>query len=171
MTATVVGFDVSLARTGWAVLAWDTGTLVRCGVIETDPRDPFAARLWNLHTAAGEVAWWRSQSDGARLADIGIEAGIHRGSGAVTRKLAACWGAVLLAVLDMTGIEADTEHPTPAEVKHLATGKGNATKAEVMAAACERWGSPAADADIADACWVAEFVRLSRVGQTGYEEE
>jgi Holliday junction resolvasome RuvABC endonuclease subunit len=167
MTATVVGFDVSLARTGWAVLDWETGCLIRCGVIETNPRDPFVERLWDIHQGAWAVVD-RALAE-AVVADVGLEAGIHRGSGAVTRKLAAAWGAVLMAAGDTTEIEPDTEHPTPAEVKKLATGKGNATKAQVMAAACERWGSPAADADIADACWVAEFVRLSRVGQTGCE--
>jgi Holliday junction resolvasome RuvABC endonuclease subunit len=163
MTATVVGFDVSLSRTGWAVLDWDSGILLRCGVIETSPADPFVSRLWRLRAGVEYVVDARQVY--GRIADVGIEAGIHRGSGAVTRKLAAAWGVVMMKMHDETGIEADVEHPTPAEVKQLATGRGNATKAEVMAAACERWGSPAADADIADACWVAEWVRLSRVGQ------
>jgi hypothetical protein len=31
----VLGFDASLARTGWAALDYDTGQLVDCGVIAT----------------------------------------------------------------------------------------------------------------------------------------
>lgn len=158
MTATVVGFDVSLSRTGWAVLDWDTGNLVRCGTIETAPAVPFVERLAAIRAQAADVVGLHPD-----VADVGVESGFARGSGETTRKLAAAWAAVLLATWTVTGI--DPQQVAPAQAKKLATGNGNATKGEVMAAACERWGSPAADADIADACWVAEWVRQSRRSQ------
>jgi Holliday junction resolvasome RuvABC endonuclease subunit len=137
------------------VLDWETGCLIRCGVIETNPRDPFVERLEQIHLNARGVLLGASAA-----VDVGVESGFAHGSGETTRKLAAAWGVVSLACWALAAI--DPCQVTPAEVKHLAAGKGNATKAEVMAAACQRWGSPAADADIADACWVGEFVRQSR---------
>lgn len=47
-----------------------------------------------------------------------------------------------------------------------ATGKGNATKDGVRAAAVARWGPRADDPDIADACWIAEVCRLAAIKRT-----
>jgi Holliday junction resolvasome RuvABC endonuclease subunit len=155
VTATVVGFDVSLARTGWAVLDWDTGCLIRCGVIETPADRPLVDRLEQIDISTrGVLLGLRN------VADVGVESGFAHGSGETTRKLAAAWGVVSLACWAVAAI--DPCQVPPAKAKHLATGNGAAKKPAVMAAACQRWGSPAADADIADACWVAEFVRQSR---------
>ncbi len=156
MTATVLGFDTSLARTGWAILDWDTGTLVDCGTIVTASTIPFAARIAFIGDSVHDlcVKWQDS------LCDVGIESGIHRGSGEVTRKLAAAWGVTLWSA--WATLRINPQQVTPTALKRLATGKGHATKAEVTAAAVDRWGPAAADADIADACWVAEAVRQAR---------
>lgn len=46
-------------------------------------------------------------------------------------------------------------------VKKVATGKGNASKEQVVQAAIERWELPdTLTDDEADACWIAETVRL-----------
>lgn len=45
----------------------------------------------------------------------------------------------------------------PSELKKLATGRGNATKDDVLAAACARYG--AEDENEADALWVLEWAR------------
>jgi Holliday junction resolvasome RuvABC endonuclease subunit len=66
---------------------------------------------------------------------------------------------VLLAVWCHENIEA--HEVAPSEVKCLATGRGNADKAAVTAAAVSRWGPTVDDSDIADACWVAEHCRLA----------
>jgi Holliday junction resolvasome RuvABC endonuclease subunit len=150
MTATLhtVGFDVSLRRTGWAALTYDAGDLAARGVIISDPGSPLPARLAQIRSQTIDVL---TRFDGS--ADVAIEGGFQAPNGDVTRKLAMAWGVVLLAVWCHENIEAHVVAPT--EVKRLATGKGNANKDEVTAAAVERWGPTVDDSDIADACWPA----------------
>ncbi len=49
-------------------------------------------------------------------------------------------------------------------VKKLATGKGNAKKEAMIAAANARWGISVSDDNEADALWIAETLRVQLVG-------
>lgn len=156
MTPTLhtVGFDVSIRRTGWAALTYDTGDLSARGVINTDPGDCLQARLATIRSCVRSII---DDLDGG--VDVAVEGGFVARSGEVTRKLAMAWAIVTVTAWDRLAIEAHVAAPT--EVKALATGKGNAPKELVTAAAVERWGPTVDDPDIADACWVAEHCRLA----------
>lgn len=144
-TMTVLGLDVSLRSTGWAVLTLDDGELVDCGVITTSPTGTLAKSLRQIHRAVKHLG---------DHGDVGIEEGVAHRSGATTRLLAAAWGAAVL------GTGKDPHIVNISTAKRLATGKGNATKAEMVAAAVARWDDRCAQHDIADAAWIAEATRL-----------
>ena len=58
----------------------------------------------------------------------------------------------------------DYVSPTPAEIKKHATGKGNASKALMVEAACERWGIEVSDDNEADALCVLAWT-LDEIGE------
>lgn len=58
----------------------------------------------------------------------------------------------------------DYVSPTPAEVKKHATGKGNAGKAQMVEAACARWGRVVQDDNEADALCVLAWT-LDEIGE------
>jgi len=58
----------------------------------------------------------------------------------------------------------DYVSPTPAEVKKHATGKGNASKAQMIEAARERWGVDVRDDNEADALCVLAWA-LDEIGE------
>ena len=155
-TMHVIGFDVSLTRTGWAALDYEHGDLVGAHAIPTDATMPLPARLDIIDQAVRAAI---STFDRRGGVDVAIESGFMGGSGSTTRKLAMAWGVAVLAMWQRLG-EVQPHEVTPAEVKKLATGNGNAKKPAVMEAAVARWGEQANDPDIADACWVAEHCRL-----------
>ena len=155
----LIGLDVALTRTGWAVLDYNWGHLRDCGLIETDPGWNLIERLNHI---GEETGWLMRQWEGS---DVAIEEGISHRNGAVTRKLAMAWAAVALAVNRTQGVEPATVNLATA--KKLATGKGNATKAEMITAAVNRWGTPEGDSDVADAAWVAEVLRQDLIKRFG----
>ena len=150
----VLGLDLSLRSTGWAVLDYDTGALVDHGVIVTkaDPERP------NFHGRA--LVYIRQEISGqwirAGNPDIGIErmppiGGPRRGG----HHLVMVHGAIqaFCAVVNV-----DPALPTVSEVKKHATGSGNADKAAMIQAAVDRWGVVLGP-DEADAAWVASWTR------------
>lgn len=152
----VLGFDVSLNRTGWAILNFKDGSLVDSGIIEPD-------RDFNLYQKLKFIALSTEDifSDVEfELANVALEGGFSGGSGKVTRVLAMAWAMVALTTYEVTGLE-PAVYP-PSQVKKLATGKGNAKKVEVTASAFSKWGID--DPDIGDACWIAEMCRREIVG-------
>lgn len=54
--------------------------------------------------------------------------------------------------------------PTPAEIKKHATGKGNASKEQMIVAACQRWGVAVRDDNEADALCLLAWV-LDEIGE------
>lgn len=48
---------------------------------------------------------------------------------------------------------------SPSEVKSIATGRGNANKPLVLAAAQRKWGMVVEDSDQADALWILELTK------------
>jgi|GEM_PF-4345255 len=154
-TMTVLGFDVSLRRTGWATLDYDNGKLLDCGTIEPSPRLTTVESIASISTQVTGVI---SQCENRGGVDVAIEEGIAYRSGRTTRVLAMAWAAVALSTWDRLGIE--PYEVNTSEVKKAATGEGNASKGRVTNAAVGKWDVRADDPDIADACWVAEVCRL-----------
>lgn len=152
-TLTTIGFDVSIARTGWAAITYDHGTWITGGLIRTDPRLNLIPRLVEIRRQTWDVL---EQFDGG--VDVGIEEGVAHRNGDTTRKLAMAWGVVALSCNDRLGIE--PHEVNISTVKTCATGRGNADKGAMVAAAVDRWGDEADDEDIADAAWIAEATRL-----------
>lgn len=153
----VLGFDTSLTCTGWAVLEYEDGALVDSGTIEPPLGGSLYERLKFLACSTEDVL----VSLGTMDFNVALEGGFSARSGSITRVLAMAWIMVALTAYDFTGYE-PLEYP-PTNVKKLATGKGNASKEEVLEAAFERWGVEDSS-DIADACWVAESLRLTLKG-------
>lgn len=154
-TMTVLGFDVSLRRTGWAALGYERGELLDCGTLTPSPDLPLVERLSALQIAVRDVIDDCQDRGGV---DVAIEEGIAYRSGKTTRLLAMAWSAVAVAVWGRLGIEPYAVNTS--EVKKAATGEGNASKNRVTNAAVGKWDLRADDPDIADACWVAEVCRL-----------
>lgn len=154
MTATmqILGLDVSLRSTGWAAITYETGDLVDCGLVTSTPGSDYVETLGHIYAEVRDLARRHLH------ADIAMEDGISYLSGTVTRQLAGAWSAAALAATHALG--APVAAVNVATVKKTATGRGNATKALVTAAAVERWGDGVNQSDIADACWVAEAHRL-----------
>ena len=151
-TLTTLGFDVSIARTGWAAITYESGDWVRGGIITTDARLNLLPRLAEIRRQTWDILELFDHG-----VDVAIEQGIAYRSGEVTRKLAMAWATVALSCSDRMGIE--PHEVNVSTVKSLAAGNGHAQKSEVVAAAVARWGDDTADPDIADAAWLAEHAR------------
>ena len=152
-TMHVVGFDVSIARTGWAAITYESGDWVRGGIITTDARLNLLPRLAEIRRQTWDILELFDHG-----VDVAIEQGIAYRSGEVTRKLAMAWATVALSCSDRMGIEPHVVNIST--VKKFATGHGHASKDDMVAAARARWGDDTADPDIADAAWIAEACRL-----------
>ncbi len=148
---TVLGLDVSLRSTGWAVLAYEDGALVDCGLIVTAAVAGLARNLRHIERGVRRLG---------EHADVGIEEGISYRNGGTTRALAWAWAAAVL------GSRVDPHIVPIAAAKRLGTGRGNASKDEMVSAAVARWGDRANQSDIADACWIAEATRLHLIKET-----
>lgn len=155
-TTKVLGLDIALAQSGWAVLSYADGELIDCGTIKTTAKQGLPERIAAIRDAVSGILTNACGSDFD--VDVAIEDGIALRSGTATRRLAMAWGAAVVAVWDSQRIEPHIVKPT--EVKQLATGKGNAKKPEMVAAAQARWDNRITNDDMADAAWVAEHARL-----------
>lgn len=151
-TLTTIGFDVSIARTGWAAITYDHGTWIRGGIIRTDARLELLPRLAEIRRQTHDILELFDHG-----VDVAIEEGVAHRSGEVTRKLAMAWAVVALSTSDRLGIEPHVVNIST--VKKFATGNGHASKDDMIAAAVARWGDDTADPDIADAAWIAEHAR------------
>ncbi|MGE3445909.1 MAG: hypothetical protein AB7L13_25000 [Acidimicrobiia bacterium] len=139
----IAALDLSLTATGWATLD-PTGDL-RWGTITPPARGhPIGARLDHLRQAVADLA--------ADAHLVVLETPVVRSPaaltlgmvhGAVQHRLHELGRAVLLVA--------------PATLKVLATGKGNAGKADVRGAARTRLGYTGESDDEADACWLADL--------------
>lgn len=135
----ILAFDLSLTRTGWAgPMLTDFGTLV-------PPRthDRGLPRLF----------WIRERIVAmSRAADVVVLEGLSFGSrGRAMLDLAGLGTVIRLALYDADKPFIDV---SPSTVKKLATGKGNADKAAVLAAAIRRLDYPGSDGNEADALWL-----------------
>ena len=142
----ILGLDLSLTATGWCLLrpdgAYTTGT------ITTNKDRPLPERLLRITNEITYGPVWRTH-----LPDliVGIEDGVYRSQAAF--KLGLVHGAVRL---ELWRHGAQTFYIPSAVRCKLATGTGNAGKAEVLAAAIRRLGYCGHSEDEADALWIAD---------------
>lgn len=134
---TVVGLDLSLRRTGVA-----TATSARL-LIPPAQLAGFA-----------RLRWIRAQVLGACLtADHVVVEGLSYGSHTPSAlERAGLWHLVMVAI-DARGIT--WTEVAPATLKKYATGKGNADKGQVLAAAIKRLPVDVDNDNTADAAWLA----------------
>ncbi len=146
---TVVGFDGSLSSSGLAV--WRDGRW-SFDTIRTGPQTPLERR-WSTITARLRHA----TTPGALVV---IESVFRGGQGHAATDLAMLHGIVRhrLHVWAVPYALVQTQH-----LKQFATGRGNATKEQMVAAARDRLGLPLSSDDQADAAWLAAMA-LHRYG-------
>lgn len=133
----IVALDLSLTATG---VASPAGT----GIIESQPGpDPFA----RLAAIRHEVLVWVDAADLVVLEGYGF--GPQRGNAA--RELAELGGVIRMTLHDLGFAFVDV---APASLKKYATGKGNAAKEHVLAAAIRRLGYAGHNHNEADALWL-----------------
>ena len=121
----VLGIDPGTAVTGFGVVALDgrTTTLVECGVIRTNARDPLPQRLHEVHQGVSELIA-RHRPDTLSVEDVFFARNVR-----TTVVLGHARGVILLAA-QQAGL-AIHEYP-PAEIKKAITGRGGATKEQVQ---------------------------------------
>ncbi|MEN0084028.1 MAG: hypothetical protein AAGC66_04590 [Leifsonia sp.] len=132
----IVGLDLSLTATGVATIrgaALSTRTIRSKG----KAADGLLARALRLHNLSLDVLSW------AALGDIVvIEQPAYGQTGGSHHDRSGLWWLVMDGLTDDSTDERFAE-VTPQAVKMYATGKGNASKSEVLAAVIKRY--PAAD--------------------------
>lgn len=145
---TVLGIDCGLT-TGWSIRLPSGEHLSGVWYLRGNTLDGAGVVLLNL----------RSQLLGLiqkeRIGKVTVEkpGGLMR-NGSATFWANALVGQVL-AVCEDAGVPCETVNP--AQVKRVATGKGNANKDAMVKAAEERWPNhPFEEADECDARWIAE---------------
>ena len=138
----IVGIDLALTTTGFATLT-ATGALAWGRIPPPGSRHPIGERLDHLrqHT--------KSLAVGAELV---VEGTVVRSSAAVA--LGQVHGAVLHGLWELGSRVVVV---SPATVKTLATGRGNAPKPDVRGAARNGLGYTGESDDEADACWLADL--------------
>lgn len=99
------------------------------------------------------TGWLREKIDLIRPELVVYEKAHHRG-GAAT-EVAVGFATHLQSVCAAAGIEHAAIHTST--IKKYATGKGNAGKAEMMAAYQKRWGRAPIDDNECDARWLLEY--------------
>jgi crossover junction endodeoxyribonuclease RuvC len=142
----LVAFDLSLTESG--VAAHQVGSAPQLGTITPGNR-----------RGMDRLAYIRRQVLlQARGSDLVIIEGYSYGAkGSAVLNIAEMGGVVRLASLPVLEVP-------PSVLKKLATGKGNAKKEEVLAAAIRRLGYDGANHNVADARWLLE-IGLHLVGQ------
>jgi len=121
----VLGIDPGTAVTGYGVVASDgrATTLVECGVIRTNAKDPLPSRLLDIHEGVRELIA-RHRPDTLSIEDVFFARNVR-----TTLVLGHARGVILLA-----GQQAElTIHEyAPTEIKKAITGRGGATKEQVQ---------------------------------------
>ncbi len=159
---TIMGLDLSTTAAGVALIDYDTGDIVDTWEIVPSRK---------LNTSQRSRIIGRDVAELVRRhepADIWKEA-------VGTRQIntAIAMGRVHQAVDDhlMPRFRTQFGEVSPTEVKQLATGKGNAKKAEMIAAAELRWPGRQWTDNTADASWVADYGRARLLAAAAGLEE
>lgn len=143
MSGFTLGLDLSLTSTGWAT--WNDDGTFETGTIRTAASEPMGHRL---NTIATQVL--RMVLDYPAL--VVIEDQVMRSQAAALS--GQVHGAVNLALYRLVSCPPVVRLP-PATLKKLATGKGNADKMAMLAAAAARLGYLGHQGDEVDALWLA----------------
>lgn len=145
---TVFGIDLSLTSTGLASFdgeTWDVAT-VRTKPVDQSP----GAFIDRVHHIAAEVINWCDPREGDVICIEGPS--LHAKSNQLDRMFGAWW----MVYAALTAHHGDVWVIPPTVVKQLATGKGNASKDQVLLATTQRIpGAPITGNDTADATWLA----------------
>jgi crossover junction endodeoxyribonuclease RuvC len=141
----IVAFDLSLTRTGWARYATilDRATIT-AGTIT--PRSTGLPRLAEIRRQVLELA------DSASL--LLLEGYSYGSKGSAVVNIGELGGVVRLALFEAAQIVVEIP---PACLKKYATGKGNAPKDQVLAAAIRRLDYQGHDHNEADALWLVQM--------------
>lgn len=120
----VLGVDPGVTATGYGVVAAgeSPATLIECGVIRPEPREPLTERLLEIFSGTAAVI------DRVRPDVVSVEGVFYGRNARTTVILGHARGAVLLAAATR-GVPV-VEYP-PAEVKNLIVGTGVASKEQV----------------------------------------
>jgi len=121
----VLGIDPGTAVTGFGVVAVDgrTTTLVECGVIRTEARDPLPQRLAEVYEGVRELIE-RHRPDTLSIEDVFYAKNVR-----TTVVLGHARGVILLAA--QQAALTIHEYP-PSEIKKAITGRGGATKEQMQ---------------------------------------
>lgn len=141
----VLGIDPGTAVTGYGVVSFDgrTPTLVECGVVRTQARDPLPSRLAEIHAGVQELIA-RHRPDTFAIEDVFYARNVR-----TTVVLGHARGAILVAA--QQAALTICEYP-PSMIKKAITGRGGASKEQVqfMVAQLLRLKTPPQPADAAD---------------------
>jgi len=122
----VLGVDPGTQVTGYGVVAGENSssmTLVECGVIRTQARDPLPSRLREIHDGITELLV-RHRPDVLSVEDVFYARNVR-----TTVTLGHARGVILLAGEQHCVLIHET---TPAEIKKAVVGAGAATKEQVQ---------------------------------------
>lgn len=150
----VLGVDPGLLRTGYACLEFDAArprarpSVIEAGVFRLPAKRPIADRLVELEE---DLAAMLARTRPVAAAVEGLFTHYERPATAIA--MAHARGVILLC-LRRAGVS--VSEIKPARMKRSITGVGNASKAQVQRAVCERLGLPSIEpADVADAVALA----------------
>jgi crossover junction endodeoxyribonuclease RuvC len=122
----VIGVDPGTQVTGYGVVRGENSssmTLVECGVIRTQARDPLPSRLREIHDGISELLG-RHQPDVLSVEDVFYSRNVR-----TTVTLGHARGVILLAAAQH-GVR--VHEASPAEIKKAVVGAGAATKEQVQ---------------------------------------
>lgn len=145
----IIALDLSLTETGWA--AEDRFGTGHAGIMKPPRSDNSGTR---------RLAWFRDQVhamcrhfDPAIVVLEGYAYGIARGK-SQQHSLGELGGVVRLALHDL---QVPVVVVTPTCLKRYATGRGNAKKEDMLAAAIRRLGYMGSNHNVADAMWLRQM--------------
>lgn len=118
-----MGLDPGTAVTGYGVVRSDGPSLIECGVIRTNPRDPLPRRLNDIYEGVQDIIR-RHAPSALAVEDVFFAKNVR-----TTVVLGHARGVILLAGAQ-AGIPVH-EYP-PREIKKAVTGAGGATKEQVQ---------------------------------------
>ena len=150
--AIYIGIDPG-TNCGWAVLD-ATGARIASGVWDLKPRRHEGGGMRYLRCRS----YFEELLAGRGMVIVGYEE-VRRHAGTTAAHVYGGIIAQIGSICEARGVPY-AAHPV-GTVKRLATGRGNASKAMMVAAARERWPLFDGGNDEADALWIAEAARVA----------